>query len=182
MSLISLVRAQDHTHIHTLRPHASCPDIHYSWSQTLAHWWNSFYCYSLPLTILSFFSPSLMSSWCCLLLVHLFLCQVCGSNFNFPFFFSDRPLSFFLSYRHIFPIFQSLPLCFPRYVKPLHCQDIQHMRMNDLHVLSQWWYELGHIWLWCIYCTHIDKVPVNIINHSLVLALRTQPCGSDFCG
>lgn len=31
------------------------------------------------------------------------------------------------------------------YFKPPHCQNIQHMRMNYVHVLSQRWYRLGHI-------------------------------------
>lgn len=149
----------------------------------IARWWNWFCCYSLPLTILSFSSSaSLMSSRCRLPVV-----RPPSFRYVVRIFISPSSLSIFpyLSFYHAATYSQFSNHCLrasPRYVKPLHCQDIQHMRMNDLHVSSQRWYESGHIWLWCIYCTRIDKVPVNIINHSFVLAVLTQPCGSDFSG
>lgn len=35
------------------------------------------------------------------------------------------------------------------YVKPPHCQDMRHKRMNGLHVSSQQWHGLGHIQYGC---------------------------------
>ena len=129
MSLLGLLRAVDHTHINTFQPHTSYAAMHLC---KLTHCWNSFNCYSFPLTGPFFFSLSLMSSQWRLPVVLLPSCQVCGQSFFPP----ALSLHLFLFYHTTtYSQFSNHCLSASRwYVKPPHCQDIQHMRINDLHV------------------------------------------------
>lgn len=121
-------------------------------------------------SFISFFSPS-MSSGRHLPVVYHLLSVMSGMCFKLaP---PPLPISlFFLSYCHIFPIFQPL----------LSTNMLNNHTVEALNtrawMSSMCWASSGMYWgiqsptaVNTVYSKHTDSMPVNIINHSLVLAL-----------
>lgn len=131
--------------------------------------------------------------------IHLLLFIDCVLFFSLPHVLTmTSPWSIFLHVRYVVQVFPPPFLSLP---PPFFLITLPHILSVPVNCLfaSRWHVKVhstrGNEWPPCVepamlqigayraacpYYAHIDSVPVNVVNHALVLALSRLTCGSDF--